>query len=631
VPRPIFPWGNCRRSDRAPRTSVSRWLLALPALLLVPLAVAAPARQVLVLYSNSRLLPANIAFDSGLRQVVDANHGQPVQILAEFLDEPEFSGDRYEVTVSTYLREKYADRPLDAVLTGGPEALSFMLRYRDRLFPRVPIVHAAVMASTLRLMSTLPSDVVGVPVDYDFAGTVQQALKWHPRATRLIIANGASKEDAWDPEMRAQITPVLGHVQAEYLDGLPLPVLLKRLGQLGSDSVVLTMGLFQDGDGRTYVPRDTAVLIAAASSAPVYSPDEYVGTGVVGGKLRSYEQMGRQSGQILERLLRGESDWRRLPPAATSVLHVDWRQVERWGIDPKQIPPDAVVHFRPPTLWQAHRNAALGALIIILLLSCLVAWLLLERRRRRIAEIAVQKQHFALAHAMRLAVAGELTAAIAHELNQPLCAVQLNADVADLILLAQTDRNESLIGIVTDIRRDTLRASEVIRRLRTLLAKREPERRLFDVSMAITDVALILRAEGERREITFNVRSSFTPAVIKGDQTQIEQVLINLVLNAMDAVADLPAHRRIVEVSMRRDLSNILMTVRDLGHGISIENLPKLFDSFFTTKQRGMGLGLAIARSVIESHGGRIWAENREPNGATFNIELPASEAGRLQ
>jgi len=104
-------------------------------------------------------------------------------------------------------------------------------------------------------------------------------------------------------------------------------------------------------------------------------------------------------------------------------------------------------------------------------------------------------------------------------------------------------------------------------------------------------------------------------------------VLINLVLNAMDAVADLPENRRIVEVSMKRDASNILMTVRDLGHGISIENLPKLFDSFFSTKQRGMGLGLAIARSIVESHGGRIWAENREPNGAAFNVELPASES----
>ena len=121
--------------------------------------------------------------------------------------------------------------------------------------------------------------------------------------------------------------------------------------------------------------------------------DVALGSGVVGGRMLSYEGTGRQYGQILERLFSGQPDWQRMPDSNPSSLQVDWRQVKRWGIDPEQIPPDAIVSFRPPTLWQAYRNAVVGAVTVILLLSGLVVSLLLERRRRRTAEIAVQKQH----------------------------------------------------------------------------------------------------------------------------------------------------------------------------------------------------------------------------------------------
>jgi signal transduction histidine kinase len=240
---------------------------------------------------------------------------------------------------------------------------------------------------------------------------------------------------------------------------------------------VLTFGFFQDGDGRSYLLYDAAAIVAAASSAPVYTPvDTLMGTGVVGGRVLSYDQDARQVGKTLQRLFSGQPDWQRMPRAVASVLQVDWRQVKRWGIDPDLIPPDAIVSFRPPTLWQAYRKAVVAAVTLILLLSGLVVSLLLERRRRRTAEIAVRKQHTELAHASRLAVAGELTAAIAHEINQPLGAAQMSADAAELILQAGGDRRADLLRLVGRIRNDTLRAGEVIKRLRNLLARHEARR-----------------------------------------------------------------------------------------------------------------------------------------------------------
>jgi signal transduction histidine kinase len=618
-------WGNCHQRRRFTRRSASRWALAL---LLLHFAATAEAGQVLVLYSNSPLGKGNIAFDSGLRQTINANPGQPIQIFSESLDEPEFGGDRYELTMANYLHDKYTERSLGAVLTLNDTALRFILRYRERLFPGVPIVYAGATRNWLRSMPTLPPDIVGVPVGFDFAGTVEQALRWHPRATHLVVVIGASKQDDWEPLVRPEITPILGQVQAEYLIGLTLPALQKHLRELGSDSVVLTFGFFQDGDGRSYLLHDSAALVAAASSAPVYTPVEtLMGTGVVGGRVLSYEQIGRQAGEILGRLFDGQPGWQRMPKAPASVLQVDWRQIKRWGIDPEQIPSDAVVSFRPPTLWQAYRNAVLGAVTVIVLLSVLVASLLLERLRRRRAEITMQKQHTALAHASRLAVAGELTAAIAHEINQPLGAVQTNADTAEVILQAGGDRREDLLRLVGRIRNDNLRASQVIKRLRALLARQEARRQPLELNAVLTDVEAFLKPELQRRDMSLALRPAKTPARILGDETQIQQVLINLILNAMDALAEAPLDRRSILVQVECTTGTHSVSVKDQGRGFADGDLSKLFDSFFSTKRTGMGLGLSIARTIVVAHGGSIRAERGPSGGAIFHVELPAHEA----
>jgi signal transduction histidine kinase len=605
-------------------------LAALALFLVVPSAAAAiTTKHVLVFYSHSRMVPSNVLIDQSLSAALANDSEQPLRMHSEFLDEPEFGGEAYESTVVAYLHEKYASAPPDVIIAVSDSALSFVVHHRAELFPSAPVVHVMVFSKTLQALQPIRADIVGVPNNYDYSGTIVQALHWHPNARRLILVLGASAYDHEDEaRLRKEVPAIAGSAIPEYWSGLPRGVLEKKLRSLGPDAVVFTPGFYQDGDGDQYTPRDVAAFVAGASAAPVYGPWlPFIGTGVVGGRMPSPEKMGAQAAQTVKALLAGTAPAAlRLAHYTPTTLHVDWRQVQRWRIDKKLIPADAVVHFRDPTLWEAHRMAVMVVTSVILIQTSLIAWLYVERRRRSVAESTTQMLNTQLSHASRLAVAGELTASIAHELNQPLGSVQTSADTADLMLQARPERDEALIRIVTRIRSDNMRASEVIRRLRTLLAKHEPERRPFDTRVAIADVAMILRPEAERRKVTFNVQSLSSPAIVEGDQTQIQQVLINLALNAMDAVTGLPDNRRLVEISMTQARSTIVIIVRDHGPGVSMENLPKLFDSFFSTKQNGMGLGLAIARSIVESHGGRIWVENGEPHGAVFHVELHASK-----
>ena len=611
-----------RRVDSGFILLVASWFLLVSA----PTA-AAETKNVLVLYSGNRLFPGNIEFERGLYADMASTPNHRVQFFYEFLDYPAFSGDAHESTVMAYLVEKYRARPPDAIVAVDSTALDFLLRKRDVLFAHVPVVHVDIPKWYLASHSPLPADVVGVPVEYDALAIIQLILSWHPARTRLLIVTGTSGRDRnWETRLRRQIPGALGSAKVEFLAGQSTTAVLERLRQLGPDSVVFTPGYYKDGDDNLTTLPESAALMAGAATAPVYGTlDTFIGTGVVGARSPSFEGIGRETAQILRQLLAGAAPSSlHLPEIEPMTLWLDWRQVRRWGIDEKAIPTDAVIYFRDPTFWQAYRKETIIISAVILLQAALIAMLLLERRRRRNAELAVQKQRAQLWHTSRLAVAGELTASIAHEINQPLGAILTNADAGELLLQSGTDRSDDLRRILADIRRDDMRASDVIRRLRALLAKQELERHPFDPNEMVGDAVNLLDSEARRRQVTLDLRPGTAATRVIGDRIQIQQVVINLVLNAMDAVADTVADRRVVEVSVDQIGNGVSIVVRDRGHGIAPEHLPRLFESFFSTKQRGMGLGLSIARTIVESHGGRIWADAGPGEGASFHVELPA-------
>jgi PAS domain S-box-containing protein len=227
-----------------------------------------------------------------------------------------------------------------------------------------------------------------------------------------------------------------------------------------------------------------------------------------------------------------------------------------------------------------------------------------------------------LAHAARFAALGELTAMVAHEINQPLCAILSNAEAAEIMLRTGDPSKEELRQILEDIRNDDLRADAAIRSIRSLLNRREFQPRPMDVVETIEHVLKLVAGDAMHRRVVVRRELAESLPMVIGDRSQVEQVLVILIVNAMDAMKETAEGARKVLVSARVDGSFVEVAVRDHGHGIAIANLPQLFDSFYTTKADGMGLGLSIARTMIAAHGGRIWAENAPGGGAIFRFTL---------
>jgi signal transduction histidine kinase len=598
------------------------------AVLCLPANAAGNAPNVLVLYSNSRLLPANIETDRALRETIVDSPAGPVTMFDEFLDAPNFGPEAF-LHAASYLRDKYASRVPAVIVAVGSGALGFLLENRAQLFPRTPIVHVAVPHAFVRSVSPLPFDVLGVPAEFDFLGTVDLALRLHPKARRLVVVTGAAETDRqWKEAFEPKVSGLRQRLKVEFFSGLATQELRQRLSELTRDDVVFTPGYFQDGSGRPFTPRESIDAMTAASTAPIYAPfSTFVGRGIVGGSMWTFEGVARQAGAVVNELLAGTpAESIHLPDRVPWTVQIDWRQLDRWGIDQTALPRDAVINFESPSFLAAHKIAVFIAALAFLLETTLISVLLLERQRRRKAELALQKQRSELAHASRLAIAGELTAAIAHQMNQPLGAILTNTNAAELILNAVEPPKEMLREIIADIRRDDLRASDVIRRLRTLIVNHDFEQQPFDLNEAVSDAESILRVEARQRRVTLDIHRTPAPVTIVGDRIQIQQVLINLLLNAMDAVATLPDSQRAVSVSVETVGDSGRIDVRDEGAGIAPQDLQKVFDSFFSTKGT-MGLGLSIARNLVHAHGGHIWAENGPSNmGATFHIELPTAQ-----
>ena len=268
---------DCIRA-RSKRRAGAVWQFAFAALVVgfaafgPPAAAAGKIKHVLVIYANDRLLPANIEVDGGLREAL-AELDPSAVVSDEFLDVPGFDAQAYHSALMTYLRAKYSQKVPDVIVAAGEEAIDFLLRNRPELFPPTPIVHMGVAKWFLRQEPPLPADVVGMAADYDYAGTITQALQWRPRARRLVVVTGASSSDRiLEADLRDVVSRFKDRVTVELLTGLPTSAVLKRLSQLGDDAVVFTPGYFQDGEGRSFLPRETVKIMAAASTAPVFAP-----------------------------------------------------------------------------------------------------------------------------------------------------------------------------------------------------------------------------------------------------------------------------------------------------------------------------------------------------------------------
>ena len=592
--------------------------------LLAPTYLSAQDRRpqsVLVLDQSNLRGPFYYQLSSGLREVLDAD-GR-ITTYGENLDLTRFGGAAYEESLKRHLKEKYRDKPIGVIVANGAGTLDHTLRWRAELWPGIPVVFAMLEATQLAKLGRL-ANVTGVVTRNPLADAIKAARAVAPGLDTIVLVG-----DSWDhqPLFRhwgEEIATATSGLKVIDLVGHKMSELLKRVAELPEQSAIIYSGVFSDGAG-TYYPAATAMrLIGEKANRPiVVGAEPLLAAGAIGGYSLIGNEIGVDTGRLALRILNGEQAGDIPPVTRESRPLFNWKQMQRWNVSESSLPESSEIRFREPTFLAQYRWQSMAVASAILIQAALIMFLLHERHLRQNAERESYKRMTELAHVNRQATTGELSSSIAHELNQPLGSILTNAETAELILKSDNPDLAEIREILADIKRDDQRAGEVIRRLRNFLKRTPFEIRDIDLNEIMGEVFKFLSVQASARNVALYLQTAPGTLRIKGDPVQLQQVILNLVVNAMDAMATIPYGRTVIGRTELNGGSSAVISISDSGPGIPADKLAQVFDPFFTTKAQGMGIGLSIARTIILAHKGQIWAENQTGGGAAFHFTLP--------
>jgi PAS domain S-box-containing protein len=711
-------------------------------------------RRILLLEGLTVTQPAGVRTLEAFKNRLKERGVENIEMFIEFLELGRFPGEAHKTRTARFLAEKYSANPPDLLMPISRGALAFLLQHRSTIAPNTPIVYCCTAASAVTAMN-VPRDVIGVVTEYNWLETLALAERLQPDARDLVVISGTSDFDrAWQEDARRQIEEHSQRYSTRYLADLPYEELLREVSHLSRNTIVLLAPVFVDGSGRPRVPPEVTADVARVSTAPVYSPiATFFGQGIVGGYMDSFEAHGTAGADLALEVLSGRDPT--TLPAQTKLPHkhqIDARQLDRRQLSANNLPPEAIVQFTEPTLWEQHRNLVVAAIVAFTLQSAVVTFLVMQMHKRKRAEISLKESEDRLAfaaaaanigiwrldpatndfwsteycrsilgladhksfdldtllnavhpedrysladalkcaadhgmvvhsefrtaasaheirwllarghylfnnsgkplgisgifaditarktaeaeaelqrtevsHLMRVSVLGQLSGAIAHELNQPLTAILAYAQAARKIIGRKNPELGRITEILDDIVAEDNRASEVIRRLHGLLRKGESKAEAINLNDLVESTLRLLHSELISRRIKVDVALDQDLPQASGDPVQLQQVLLNLLMNAMDAMNASAPPQRVITVGTRSSGRGVIEAfISDCGQGIAAEEHARIFQPFFTTKHHGLGLGLAICSTIVKTHGGKLGINNNADGGATASFTLPA-------
>lgn len=703
-------------------------------------------KHVLVLYSLGReFSPFNVMAGT-FRTELAQRSPTPIEFHEVTLETARSSEPVNEQPLVDYLQTMFSNRRLDLIVTLGGPATLFMNGYRKQLFSEVPMI--ATMDLRRVAEAGIPTNVAVVPLQLNPRGLIEDILQVLPATTNIVVVLGATRLSwYWAEQCKREFAPFTNRIEFRYYNNLSLAQMRDAVRVLPLNSAILYGGVVMDAAGVPHEQEAALVALHASANAPCFGVYEHqLGTGIVGGRLVSNEAWGQRVAATALRILQGEEAGRIISePTKPGKPVYDWRELQRWGIDARRLPPDAEIRFREPPIWREHAPAITVTLGVLILQAWLIGRLLMQRRRRQRVESELReserrfrsladtapvmiwmsgpdqqytyfnrrwldftgrphqaevgdgwidnvhpddmrarvegyREAFAacrpftaeyrlrrhdgqfrwmlahalprltsdgallgyvgscvditdrkqveeanrhLAHVARVSTMGHLASALAHELNQPLGAILRNAEAGELIMRQTSPDYEEVRAILEDIRKDDQRAGAVIDRMRSFLQRRPLELAVLPLDGLFEQVAALVRPELRGRHVALHVEPPAEPLTVWGDPVQLQQVLINLLMNGADAMTGMADDNRCLDLTARLVTpETVEVAVRDAGHGIPESKLAAVFDPFFSTKANGLGLGLAISKTIIEAHGGRIWAGSNPEGGAVFKFTL---------
>jgi len=609
-----------------PRIKIAITIFLLSAIL-APVAYPQEMRKTIVVFSafNANNPAIRIVIEGARHELSEENYN----IVVEPLDFARFPENDHVRRIVTLYNEKQKVTPADLLVLFGPlvfkELKSNGLKILDNT-PTIIIDNEGMSGDSVH--APLSENQIRFNLEYNCNKTLQTAFELFPHNKDVYVISGVAGIDNYFTELVRKETRYFNETHNFiYVSGISMDSTLRFVDRIPRNSIVLVTNYQMDINMISYSTPEVIFIVDQHSKAPVFMLPETFGVnkGGVGGYVFSYYEVGKETGRIAKQILKGT-------PIKDITVNkdrfyryaYDWQELKKWGlVNSRLIPGDSIFYNEPFLL--KYKKYALGMSLFLGAIIMLVVYLIGRNKRLKMLGeriLETEKMYRELIREDRMAKMTELTASLSHELNQPLTAILFSAQAGKRFLQSGKLDQAQAGQILDNIIEDDKRAGGIISSVRSLMKLEHREKEKIDLNEAIRETADIFYNDAVRQKIKLVIKCDPERAYVLADKIQLQQVLMNFIRNAEIAMEKTdPANKKLEVISVvGKDF--VTVSVRDSGPGIDSAIKEKIFEPFVTTRKGGTGIGLALSRSIIESHNGTIWAENMPDGGADFSFRL---------
>lgn len=591
-------------------------------------------KNIFIFFSLRSDVPAYKNILDGIRAELIADRGTHYNIVTEYLDFLRNKDPRHLESIIELYNKKIQISNIDVLISVGPGTYQKLQKFGlvALQYCKTIIIDNADTKNE-EAWDLNKDQILTVLLNYQFEQSLKTAFNLFPNYRKVYIFGGATPVDDYLYNLVKQKAGFFKNSHNfTFYSHLTFESTLNIARKISDSSLIVISSYIEDEEGLPFSTPEAVEIISSDTRVPVFTfYDTYIkkgGTGGgIGGYVFSYYNVGKETGTAVKKIIKKENIKNIKINEKKFYRYIfDWRQLKKWNIlDSKAIPANSIIYNKETDFISEYGWYVAALLLFLLLQSVLIVYLVKLNRQQKI--VAVQKAE--VDHIMRniiredrMLTMVQLTASLAHELNQPLTSILYSAQAGKRFLMSEKLAPDQADEIFNNIIEDDKRAGQIINSVKSLMKLEKRDKEKVNLNTVIKETVEIFRSEAIKQNIHLTINLESTPVFIFGDKIQLQQVILNFMFNAVNAIKNSSNVTKLLEINLLLNKDFVTVSVRDNGPGIDENIIKNIFRPFITNNSEGFGIGLSVSRSIIENHDGEIWAENKPDGGAEFSFKL---------